>query len=362
MSDDFQGHRTGPEQSWLSNDYHRDASVLGQAVAGISHTQSPSSPLKAPTPLTSSNFCYISRQPAAPIHAMKSRAIALLLLLATARSAFSWGSEGHEIVALIALHDLTPTAKAKILQMFRTEDASTTLTLPELMMHASTWPDMIKSHPSTPISIFKDIQVLNAAQSHPLHFVNLDGPHFNPATDCPNSQCAVSAIARCREVLADPTKPQLVRLEALKFLVHFVGDVHQPLHAGRRSDKGGNDIKIASFLGSHPIGAINLHEVWDKLIIQKRDKDANRYAKLLLGKIKPAARAKLTNNVDTASWVEDSHKLAMGSAYLSAAGTPLVNGDSIDEAYYKRALPIVEKQLQRAGVRLAAVINGALEK
>ncbi len=289
-----------------------------------------------------------------------SIALLLLLLLATARSAFSWGGEGHEIVALIALHDLKPVAKAKILQLFRFEDPSSASTLPELMMKASIWPDTIKQAPTTPLHIFKDINVLDAAQSHPLHFVDIEGTHYNPETDCPKSKCAITAIETCREVLGDPHQPSLARLEALKFLVHFVGDVHQPLHAGRRSDKGGNDITISTFLTRHPPSGFNLHEVWDKLIVEEADRDANRYALKLLGRITSSNRSTWAANLDPVAWVEESHKLAMTVAYRSGKSTPVTNGAAIDAKYYKRALPVVELQLEKAGVRLAAVINLAM--
>src|SRR6185295_3330145 len=112
---------------------------------------------------------------------------------------------------------------------------------------------------------------------------------------------------------SDASKDQ--RQEALKFLVHFVGDIHQPLHIGRKTDKGGNSISVKLFNKSG-----NLHSVWDSGLIKHRGLGWDAYAKELEGKVKPADKKKWLAVTDPADWATESHHLAEDHAYLTPNG------------------------------------------
>lgn len=102
-------------------------------------------------------------------------------------------------------------------------------------------------------------------QTASLHFINFPRTdcHYTPERDCPTGRCIVAAIEKYKEKLLAPSLPKEERAEALKYLVHFVGDIHQPLHAGYQDDKGGNTYQVQF----HGKGS-NLHKVWDSQLIE----------------------------------------------------------------------------------------------
>jgi nuclease S1 len=160
----------------------------------------------------------------------------------------------------------------------------------------------------------------------------------------------VARIELFRRTLRDQRAPQRQRLEALKYLVHFIGDIHQPLHASNNNDRGGNDV-IVTFMGRQT----NLHTVWDTGIIEPAVKDDERsYALRLVKEITDAERSAWSSD-DPVSWANESHDLGASAVYgeLQHAGT-------LPDSYEGQALPIVNQQLERAGVRLAKVINDCL--
>src|ERR1041384_6605738 len=166
----------------------------------------------------------------------------LLLTSFSVSKLYAWGPEGHKIVALIATDSLTPRAKASINRILRTDAALSGATLPERMMHAATWPDDIKSHSETPVSAFLDMGIKNAEGTHALHYADFEGTGSQAKPHCPDNHCVITAINKCKTILGDKNAEREEQIEALKFLVHFVGDIHQPLHAGAVEDKGGNNI------------------------------------------------------------------------------------------------------------------------
>jgi len=165
------------------------------------------------------------------------------------------------------------------------------------------------------------------------------------APDCapePAGDCVIAAIERAKVVLGDHGRPKAERAEALKFLVHFVGDLHQPLHAIDDHDLGGNKVRV-TFFGQ----PMNLHAVWDSGLIGHAQLTVPAYIALLQGL-----------NVDatgtTIEWAEEAHRLAIAFAY----GLP--EDLNLDEAYYNQNRPVVDRQLARAGARLCRVLNEIL--
>lgn len=134
---------------------------------------------------------------------------------------------------------------------------------------------------------------------------------------------------------------------ALKFLVHFVGDIHQPMHAGRAVDRGGNDVKVDFFYDR-----TNLHVVWDELLIRRARSPWREYAAELHRRITPQKAAQWRRNMDVGEWAMESARLAASHAY------PVPRDGQLGEAYFDRNRPVVEERLSMAGVRLAAVLNG----
>ena len=278
----------------------------------------------------------------------------LLLCLALPLRALAWGKEGHEIVAHLAFGLLSPATRIGVNRLL---SDTAGVVGPELMVEASFWPDAIKRHPGTPVGIFADFKVRNAAGTHPFHYCNMAGDHYDAATDSTHGKSVVSAIERCKEVLKGSGFSREQKVEALKFLIHFVGDIHQPLHAGRKADKGGNGIHLAAFLNRHPAKGFNLHEAWDTLLIQSRSRDSERYAAAIRSGLSKSTIAAYGVEHGPVRWLEESHTLAMTAAYVDTSGRAIMAGESLRDDYVRRNLPIVEQQLAKAGVRLALLLN-----
>lgn len=242
--------------------------------------------------------------------------------------AYGWGRDGHRIIGAIASKLLTHAAAASV----------TSLLGGQSLADVSTWADEIRSNPAYD-------------WAEPLHYVNVpkEAEAYEAARDCPERGCVVSAIDKYMRVLGDAGASQADRAEALRFLVHFVGDVHQPLHAGLASDRGGNGIRV-QFLGERR----NLHEVWDTSLIARAHRPWELYADSLTARVSPELRESL-RDADPAVWATESHKLAISFAY------DIPESHALDDAYVERSMPIVEERLLAAGVRLADLLNRTLD-
>lgn len=163
-----------------------------------------------------------------------------LVLLTTNEASWAWGSDGHQLVARIAQAQLSPKAQQAVKTLLDQEPGSTLVSI-------STWADEVRN-PAT-------------APWHYLNFPKGDC-NYQPDRDCPNGNCVVEAINRQVEVLKAEPDPQK-RLLALKYVVHLVGDVHQPLHAGWGEDRGGNSYQLQAFMRGS-----NLHAFWDSGMIR----------------------------------------------------------------------------------------------
>jgi hypothetical protein len=153
---------------------------------------------------------------------------------------------------------------------------------------------------------------------------------------------------------ADATKDQ--RVEALKFLAHYVGDVHQPLHVGHRADKGGNDIAVRFF--DH---GKSLHAVWDEALLHRVGLDWGDYASKLEQQLLPADRTKWEADTDPVSWATASHRLAEDHAYRDTDGKVIADGDVLGDAYFHANIAIVDQQLVKAGLRLGHMLNSIFD-
>jgi hypothetical protein len=153
-------------------------------------------------------------------------------------------------------------------------------------------------------------------------------------------------MKRFEATLRNPAAPKEERIQALKFLVHMIGDIHQPLHAGKRDDLGGNRVSVHWF---RSVEATNLHTVWDDLIIEQEKLSFTEWTRFL--DHPTAAELKEWQGSNYTAWMEESYKLR-DRCYDFKPELPL----SYDYVY--KSLPIVKQRLLQAGVRLAGTLNG----
>ncbi|MDX1315298.1 MAG: S1/P1 nuclease [Eudoraea sp.] len=251
------------------------------------------------------------------------RVLILLLLTATMTygNADIWGKTGHRVVGEVAQKYLTGKAKRKIRKLLKGQ------TLAEVSVYA----DDIKSDRAYD-------------QFMTWHYVNFEpDQEYGDAEPNPNGD-VVMGILRCKAILEDESRSEEDRIFYLKMLVHLVGDLHQPMHAGRAGDRGGNDIQIQWF-GS----GSNLHRLWDTNMINNFGMS---YTELTnkVDKLNRKERLALAQG-DVYSWVEESQDIA-NELYDSVEV-----GEKLGYSYSYKYWPIVEQQLLKGGVRLAEVLN-----
>jgi len=258
----------------------------------------------------------------------------LTLLALPIHSALAWGGDGHRIVGDIASRHLTPQAALWVADLLEQSGESN-----PTLASVSTWADQVRGSSEWNYTA-------------PWHYVNLPmggGFTYDAGRDCPTEGCVVEAIALCRAVLEAEDTESLSEPEALMFLDHFIGDLHQPLHAGYEEDRGGNSIRVTFFGQSR-----NLHSVWDSGIIGQTGREWEDYADLLDARLTPQQIADWST-LDEEAWTNQSYDLAVEYAYSVS------EGDNLGDAYQALVLPIVEQQLQRGGLRLAATLNAIFE-
>lgn len=262
--------------------------------------------------------------------------IPVLLVLILPAHAFAWGREGHAIIAQIAESRLTPKAKAAIDEL---------LAKKETMSSVASWADTVRKE---------------REETATWHYVDLpyEMRAYDAARDGKNGNNVIDKVVDFANVLNDRTRPESERVEALKFLIHFVGDLHQPLHcAERNEDKGGN-FRLVFFMDEPQ--AVNLHRVWDSVILKHMMEDKGEklsikeYAEKLAGSI-TEKQAKEWSGGDPVAWANEAHQLAIDVVYadVPADGPPVKLG----EPYLQRAEPVIDMQLARAGTRLGALLN-----
>jgi hypothetical protein len=273
-------------------------------------------------------------------------AAAGLLLWLSVVSLNAWGPQGHRLVAAIADNHLTPAARESVASLLG----------PETLADVAVWADEY---------------LVGVNQTSFWHYVNIppDATAYDRDRDCPRQpgvaagsrgdvwrDCVVDRIRYNEERLANLRLDRADRAVALKFVVHFIGDLHQPFHA-TAVERGGNGILVRVFgseaCGGDPARPIrcNLHAVWDTQLIAHRALDDAAYVRRLEAQI-AAQHLESTVEGDPAAW-------AMESLMLSNAAMLPPGGDA-DESYFSRQIPVIEERLAVGGLRLAAVLNRAL--
>ena len=252
-------------------------------------------------------------------------ALLFLVLLLVAPGAQAWSEFGHKLVGEFAYRQLSPAARAQVDALLQGEADPT-------LAGVAGWADTIRELPGY-------------EHTAKFHYVRINDAQcvFNRARDCREEACVVGAIERYAAVLADRARPQAERAEALKFVVHFVGDVHQPLHSGHRDDRGGNEFQV-NLRGE----GTNLHSVWDYHVLRNADLDFDGWLARLQSV--PAAPARHS----PAQWAEASCRATNQEDFY-----PRRPG-KMSPAYLDRHGDFATQRLREAGVELAALLEAAL--
>jgi hypothetical protein len=270
---------------------------------------------------------------------------------------WAWGDEGHEIIALIAQSRLDPVARKNVDALLAAD--TDTLTAPDIA-EAATWADR-----------FRDSDRNGARRNTRLwHFVDLelDGPDLNqacfgrpalprgtPAANGPAQDCVVDKIDEFAAELSNPSTDASERIVALKFLLHLVGDVHQPLHASDDHDRGGNEKRVSAA----GMRAETLHHYWDTDFVEQLGANPQQIAVKLIAHIS-ASDAHTWAQGNSADWAMESFKVAKDDVY-GRLPAPNVRGKvRLTDFYIAMADRDVAMQLSKAGVRLAVMLNQAL--
>jgi hypothetical protein len=251
--------------------------------------------------------------------------------------AFAWGKTGHRVVAAIADTQLSGLARAHVRQI---------LGGAESLDEAATWPDEMRSAPDA----------FWQKTATPWHYVTLNGVVYDHA---PAEGDALDALDRFTRTLKDPNASLADKQLALRFVVHLVGDLHQPLHVGKCCDKGGNDAKVTWF--GKPT---SLHAVWDSQLV---DEEQYSFTELAAKLERHTSDADVIAwwDINPRDWISESAQYR-DTLYPTAADKPRAPADKKSKApavpdlsysYVYRFTPLMEQRLSQAGVRLAAYLN-----
>jgi len=260
----------------------------------------------------------------------------------------AWGAQGHRLVGLIAANHLSRTAAQNV-----------------------NW--LLDGQSLAEVSSWADAQITDLQQTATWHYLNIPpaAAGYDRDRDCQRQpgvaagargdtwrDCVVDRITYFEQRAADTELDRADRATALKYLIHFIGDLHQPFHA-LGVGRGGNDVIVRVFGNSNcgndpkrPPLPCNLHSVWDSRLIARRDLSDKAYVVALESLIKQ--RGWFQQPVGTPKeWAEQSW--ALGKTAL------VPNDTNIDEAYYQKHIGVIDERLALGGVRLAAVLNRALQ-
>jgi len=256
-----------------------------------------------------------------------------------------WSAPGHEITGAIASAFLTASATNKV---------NSILQPGETLESVGPWADTVRDNPAF------------SKWSPPLHFINTPDWQcaFTPNTDCVGLTCVYGAILNYTGRCTNQTGEQ--QYEALKFLDHFLGDIHQPLHVSFASNLGGNTI-TGKYFGT----STNLHHVWDYSIINSRitndfSGDQEAYTSYLVQQLKGPWKSNATlwtkcvtpgSSQCVVDWATESAGLACTYSYKDQTGAIVQKGFEFEQPYYDFTIGVVEMQLSKGGLRLAGLLN-----
>jgi len=266
---------------------------------------------------------------------MRLKVIAALAAALISSPAFAWGKTGHRVVAAIADKQLSGLARAHVEQI---------LGPGESLDEAANWPDWMRSDPAP----------FWQKTSTPWHYVTLNGVIYDHA---PSEGDALQALGRFTKTLQDPNGSLADKQMALRFVVHLVGDLHQPLHVGKCCDKGGNDVKVKWFGRD-----LNLHSVWDSAMVDEEQLSFTEFSSKL---DRHTTRQDVIDwwDINPRDWISESAQIRetlYPPPAKPAAKGKKGKGPNVPElsyAYVYKFTPVMERRLSQGGVRLAAYLN-----
>jgi S1/P1 Nuclease len=314
-------------------------------------------------------------------HNLRAVASALVLVLALGVPSYAWSGPGHMAVAYVAYQNLTPQVRSRVDELIRlnpkfdqwnqTIPGSTSAAKRRLMlfMIASTWADQIKSdgeheadgthggnRPPTDGTAANNTGYTDTAMHKYWHFIDLPFSKDGTPLQDPPVPNAETQIAAFREVLASDS-PDLLKSYDLVWLLHLVGDVHQPLHCTARfthskpnGDDGGNGVKVCS------PGCDSLHSFWDGLFGTTR----NPSPAILVGKSLSPAPASLAGNLDASEWIQESFRAAKSAVYKNPPIKAGLGPFTITDKYRNAAVLLGRDRIALAGARMANILNNEL--
>ena len=235
-----------------------------------------------------------------------------------------WGWDAHKMVCAIAWWDMEDSTREAVTELLAVDGRY------DRFLESCLWADEVRG---------REEQYDRWTTAH---YVNLPrgATEFDIERDCAETLCVVEGILESRQTLAASNEVNRERLDALRFLSHFIGDIHQPMHAGYADDRGGNDTRITLFGRD-----TNMHAAWDYGLIEHAGTPWMDFASRLYFDISASDRAEWASN-DPGSWSEESFEIVYASAY------EIGDGD-LGEAYYDHHIELIETRIQQAGVRLA---------
>ncbi|MEX0341332.1 MAG: S1/P1 nuclease [Erythrobacter sp.] len=274
-------------------------------------------------------------------------AIAALAALVLPAQAQAWGFYAHTVTADIALENVRPETRAEIEQLLR---ASPQLGTPECdlasLQDASVWPDCLRG------------QYWRWGYTFAWHYQTEPiTEEYSARKNCSGLNCVSAQVERNQRILADESLPDAVRLEALAFLVHFIGDIHMPLHSGDLADRGGNDRKADYGI----VPGLNLHWIWDGPLAERAISEdppiVRRYS--------AEERAALAGG-NAADWGRESWAISRDFIYPEVFGCDPCEGDlpnetSLSQELLDRSIPIARRRVLQAGLRMAEYLDTAFE-
>lgn len=280
---------------------------------------------------------------------MIRRMFLLAALLLIPSQAMAWWDYGHETVARIALLNVKPETRASIDRLLKKQKLLETPTCPvRTIEEASTWADCIK-----PLGD-------RFSYAYSWHYQNVDVcKPFDQKAACKDGHCVSAQIERNAKLLADESLPDRERLMALAFLVHFVGDLHMPLHSGDRGDLGGNRVKAAYGLIE---GRTNLHSVWDGYLAERAITTPPAGVQGLLSTQGAAQHAEMASG-SVEDWARENWSVSRDFAYGihgDPCGPAKEDRLRIGEEDVERLIPVVRDQVLKGGLRLARLLDEAL--
>ncbi|MGN1173316.1 MAG: S1/P1 nuclease [Muribaculaceae bacterium] len=248
--------------------------------------------------------------------------ITLTLAIITFLTASAWGQKGHDVTAFIAEQHLTTTARLKVAELLKGRS----------MVYWANWLDNASHTPDYEYTKTWHYKNIDADQTY-------EDCTLNPKGD------VVSALKTQIEVLADSTAKDEQKSLALKIVIHLMGDLHQPMHLGHLSDKGGNSVKLDYFRREN-----NLHSIWDTQLVESAHKWSYSEWQYNLDRITPETESRIMQG-DIDEWAKQTYLLATNIYNYFKPGIRI----SYDDV--ARWSPVIERQFLLGGVRLAAVLN-----